>query len=577
MPIVVGVGIALVAMTVWIGVRGFLAKGELEAAVPLAGQVQKQLIAGDAPAAQKSFARLDQHAGAAASLTSDPIWRVGEAIPFVGPNLTVVRELASVVNQVSGQAIRPLVNAAGSLNVTSFKPVDGSVQLQPLIDAAPEVSAAAAALSSANTRVTAIDATASLPPLQAATIQLQDAVLEANEVASSVDRAVQLLPAILGADGARNYLVLFQNPAELRSGGGIPGALALIHTEGGRMDLVQQASSSDFPPFETPVLDVATDTRGIYGDTIGQYIQNVTLTPRFPIAADLAREMWKRKFGVDVDGVLSADPVMLAYLLDATGPVDVGAGEQLTSANAVQLLLSEVYARYPVPSDQDAFFAAAAAAVFSKLSSGQLDAPKLIAALTRAGAEGRALIWSARPEEQALLSGTTLAGELPVSDSDTQRFGIYLNDGTGAKMDYYLVPEVKVGQAVCRNDGLVTIATELTLTSTAPADAAASLPAYVTGGGAFGVPPGIIRTVVRVYGPPGSVNLGATSPAVGFAAYQAEDDTYPVTIFTIDLAPGENTTVTTSMLAPAGFAGEVAAVITPGINLPETSQMLVTC
>ncbi|MDJ0336171.1 DUF4012 domain-containing protein [Salinibacterium sp. G-O1] len=577
MPIVVGVAVALVAITAWIGIRGFLAKGELEAAVPLAGVVQSELIAGDAAAAQKTFASLDQHASAAASLTSDPIWRFGEIVPFVGPNLTVVRELASVVNQVSGQAIKPLVSAAGHLDVGSFKPVDGTIQLQPLMDAAPDISAAAEALASANDRVVAIDASASIPLLQAAAVQLQDAVLEANEVALSVDRAVQLLPAMLGADGARNYLVLFQNPAELRSGGGIPGALALVHTDGGRIDLVQQASSTDFPAFEAPVLDVPTDTRGIYGDTIGQYIQNVTLTPRFPITADLAREMWKRQFGVDVDGVLSADPVMLAYLLEATGPVDVGAGEQLTSENAVRVLLSDVYARYTVPSDQDAFFAAAAAAVFSKLSSGQLDAPKLISAVTRAGAEGRALIWSARPEEQTLLAGTTLAGELPVSDSDTQHFGVYLNDGTGSKMDYYLTPELKVGQAVCRNDGLVTIATQLTLTSTAPADAATSLPGYVTGAGAFGVPPGIIRTVVRIYGPPGSVNLGATSPAEGFAMYLAEDDTYPVTIFTIDLAPGESVTATTTMLAPARFAGEVAAVITPGINTPETSQMLMTC
>ncbi len=575
-PIVAGIVVALAAVTAWIGVRGFLAKDELEAAVPLAGQVQDHLIAGDVTAAQQAFASLDGHASAAASLTSDPIWRAAEIVPFVGANLTVVRELASIVDQVSGEAIKPLINATENLNVASFKPVSGTVQLQPLIDAAPDISAASAALDSAVNRVAALDTSAAIPMLQAATVQLQDAVLAASEVASSVDRAVQLVPAMLGADGARNYLVLFQNPAELRSAGGIPGALALIHTDGGSIQLTQQASSTDFPFFDPPVLDVPVDTRGIYGDTVGQYIQNVTLTPRFPIAAELAREMWNRQFGVEVDGVLSADPVMLSYLLSATGPVDVG-GEQLTAENAVQVLLSDVYARYPVPSDQDAFFAAAAATVFSKLSSGELDAPKLISALTRAGSEGRVLIWSARPEEQALLAGTTLAGELPVSDNATQRLGVYYTDGTGAKMDYYLTSEVKLGQAVCRNDGRVTIAADVTLTNTAPADAATSLPEYVTGGGAFGVPPGVIRTVVRVYGPPGAINLGATSSTEGFAMYLAEDDTYPVTAFTVDLAPGESLTATTTMLISAGFTGEIAAVTTPGVNAPATSQREELC
>ena len=43
-------------------------------------------------------------------------------------------------------------------------------------------------------------------------------------------------------------------------------------------------------------------------------------------------------------------------------------GDQLTADNAVQLLLSDVYARYPVPAHQDLFFAAAADAVFDAVS-----------------------------------------------------------------------------------------------------------------------------------------------------------------------------------------------------------------
>ncbi|TFB67457.1 DUF4012 domain-containing protein [Cryobacterium sp. Hz9] len=46
-----------------------------------------------------------------------------------------------------------------------------------------------------------------------------------------MNRAVQLLPAMLGADGQRSYLLLFQNNPEVRATGGLPGAFAEISTE----------------------------------------------------------------------------------------------------------------------------------------------------------------------------------------------------------------------------------------------------------------------------------------------------------------------------------------------------------
>ena len=151
---------------------------------------------------------------------------------------------------------------------------------------------------------------------------------------------------MLGASGPRNYLLLFQNPAELRATGGIPGAVALVHTENGKISLTQQASSADFPHYTPSVLELPLETRGLYGNIVGEYLQDVTMTPYFPLSGQLAREMWKRQFGTEVDGVLSMDPVTLSYLLRATGPIALPTGDTLTSDNAVKLLLSDVYARY---------------------------------------------------------------------------------------------------------------------------------------------------------------------------------------------------------------------------------------
>ncbi len=43
------------------------------------------------------------------------------------------------------------------------------------------------------------------------------------------------MPAFLGADGDRNYLYVFQNNAEVRSTGGLPGNISLVHASDGRV------------------------------------------------------------------------------------------------------------------------------------------------------------------------------------------------------------------------------------------------------------------------------------------------------------------------------------------------------
>jgi hypothetical protein len=274
---------------------------------------------------------------------------------------------------------------------------------------------------------------------------------------------------------------------------GLPGAFAEVSTENGQMQITRQASASGIV-FDEPVFDLPAETRDIYSDLVSTFMGDVTLTPQFPITGALTREMWKRAYGTEVDGVISLDPVALSYLLRATEPITLPTGEVLTSDNAVQLLLTDVYAKHDNPVDQDAFFAPAAAAVFDAL----------------AGGERRILIWSAHEDDQKLLEGTTLTGDLPVSDASAERIGVYFNDATGAKMNTFLDTRIDLGEVTCRNDGRPYYAVDVTLTNTAPLDAATPLPESVTGPGTYGVVQGNIRTIMLVYGPPDSQNLGAT-------------------------------------------------------------------
>lgn len=567
----------ILAAIAWVGTRALLAKAELENAVPLATSVQSQLASGNSGAARDDAARLADHANAAASLTSDPVWLVFEGIPSLGANLSVVRQLADAVKIIANEAVLPLTDAAEGITIDDFKPVDGAIDLQPLVDARSRVAQASAALSRAEGVMAEVDASDVIPQVQEAAEDLTVLLSGASESVGAVDRAVRLVPEILGVSGPRDYLVLFQNPAELRASGGIAGAVAQMHTEGGQMQLVKQVSSAEYTHYDSPVLDLPVETRGIYGDITGQYIQDVNLTPDFVQSAELAQEMWRLQFGVTVDGVLSIDPVALSYLLRATGPITLPTGDVLSPDNTVQLLLADVYERYPDTDDQDAFFAAAAASVFSAIAGGDADPIALIAALSQSGAEHRVLVWSADAEEQSVLADTTLAGGLPISDTETQRFGIYLNDATGAKMGPYLGVQTAVGQITCREDQRPNYAVEVTLTNSAPGDAATVLPKYVTGGGAYGVAAGNIKTLVSVYGAPGMENLGVLRDGADFGYHPAVDAGYPVSGVSIVLSPGETTTIRLSWLGSASFTGNIETQTTPVIHRNETNKLDLGC
>lgn len=576
--IVLALVLLLIFAVVWVGARGLLAKRHLEQSVALVSTLRTQLTDVDTAAAQKTAEQLEDHASSARSLTGDPLWGAAQYTPFFGTNLRAVRDVAVVVDDVATGAVRPVAGVVGDLNQDAFTPKDGRVNLQPLVDAQPAVARATKTLSKAAGAADAIDTTSTLSPVTSAVNQLRNALGTVSQQAATANKVVQLAPAMLGHEGDRSYVLLFQNNAELRAGGGIPGAVALLQVKDGAISLGNQAAGSSFGPYEKPVLPLSADTTSLYGDITGRYMQDVNLTPRFEVTGPLARAMWKEKFGQQVDGVLAIDPVTLGYILRATGPVQLPTGDTLTSDNAAKLLLSDVYAKYPDPTVQDAFFASAASAVFEKVSSGGFDTKKFITALTDGTKDGRLRLWSADKTEQKEITGTPVAGDLPTASAQTREFGVYLNDGTGSKMDYYLDKKVAVGSSVCRKDGRPTSVVEVTLKNTAPADASTSLPRYVTGGGDFGTEPGKIKTLVAVYAPADAIYLGASQDGKGAALQTATDGEHPVAQLRTLLAPGESTTFRVAFLGEAKFAkAGVQAESTPGVRQSKTAPLQFDC
>lgn len=544
--------LAVLVMAFWLGTRASMIRDELEATSQLIPVLKNDLASDNAEAAASTVGSIRKHTGAAREASQDPLWTLTSALPGVGPNFSAVAEVARSADDVASLGLAPIVSVFDSLDWNAVLPNNASADLGPLREASPNVVSAARAVRMSVERLDRIDTSELMPQVRAPLEEARDHLAAITGPLNVAADASQLAPQMLGADGARNYLLIIQNNAESRASGGIPGALAVLTLDNGKLSLSAQSTAGSLG-IMSPTLPVDQQQQQIYSARLGKFMQDINLTPDFPTAASTAQAMWERKTGQRVDGVISMDPVALGYVLKSTGPIQITSPEllaitdgslptQLSDQNVVKTLLSDVYAQIDRPQVQDVYFAAVAKEVFSALSSGKADAKGLIEGITRGTAEGRVLLWSASKNDQSIIAQYPLSGSISGPSVSPAQFGVYFNDGTGAKMDYYVKRTVQLVQE-CARDGYEQTTVRITSTNTAPADAATSLPDYVTGGGIFGVPAGEVQTNIVSYGP-SQANM-ETAVIDGkkseFASYRHGDR--PVGTLTIRLAPGQSSTV----------------------------------
>lgn len=556
--------VLLVVFATWVGIRGWMAYQHLsriEAGISEASSA----LASDPGAAGATLARLASDASAAHDLTSDPIWHLAEGSPWVGPQLQAFAAVASAGDALLSDALLPLVTAAQDTSFDALKPVDGRIDTTGLAVLAQPAQSAAAVAAAAAEELEGVNRTPLVGVLGRAVEKSTGVFEQAANSLDALSRATRLLPDVLGQNGERDYLVLVQNNAEWRSLGGIAGTAILLKTDRGAISLANTESGTSLSNgIKNPVVDLPADVQNIYETRPARFFQNLTQIPDFTFDGPLAREMYKQRTGVEVDGVIALDPVVLSYLLRATGPVALPDGETLSADNAVTTLLSSVYERYTEPAAQDAFFAGATGAVFHAFLEGRGSTVSLLTSLATAADQRRVLMWSADPEEQALLEGSSVAGELPATDGDTARFGVYLNDGGGSKMSYYVKPDVSLVWDQCEPDGRNgqrQLTLRVNFTNTAPADAATSLPKYVTANGAFGTAPGTATVVSNVYLPEGYELVSGTT-ATGTVSPTGSFEGRQVLTFGFQLLPQASADFTVTVRATT-TASKAEALVTP--------------
>lgn len=556
----------------WVAVRGIGAVDDLQQVAKGATQLKAAIASGDIEGAEPIAESIALNADSAHSLTSDPVWQAFGFVPWLGPNFRAVSDVAQIADDVSADALTPLLEVAADFDLAGLGFTGGAIDLAPFAEIEKPLGAASTALTDAELRAQRIDADATLPPLADAVRELRTSVTEAATVVGALHGASVLLPTMLGGEGPRDYVLAMQNNAELRSSGGIIGSIALLHAEGGRITLEKQASTTDFPELDTP-LPLSDSTVALFEDRPGRFLQNITSIPDFSEAGATIAARWEGRFGGEIDGVIAVDAVVAAHLMEATGDLAFGPFTA-TPETVISILLSEVYAAIPDPAAQDDVFAQAASALFGAALAGG-DPKALIGALAESADEGRIRIWSAHEDEQEVLAASELGGTIPQDSDDATYVGVLMNDATGAKMDYYTRAAISTSVGTC--EGGPTTQVRVTWTNTAPVDAATSLPAYVTGNGVFGVPPGSVRTLIAVYGPEDATpsRIDRDGEEEGVQTTLLGDRS--VVQHEVLLAPGESTTITVEFQGEGAGERLTEVLGTPLIEGPELSREDLRC
>lgn len=570
--------ILIVAFTGMVIKNAFDAKSGLEAARSSAQQAKSALQQGESEEALRFADEAGAHAQDAHDATHSFSWSIASFVPFIGSPFETGRQISDVVLGLASDVLKPAAQTGTALSPDRL--IDGSrVNVQMLRDEQSNLSQLADSASRLDAAARAIPDAGFVAMLDEARNQLQDQTGEITGLLDNTALAAKLAPAMMGADGPRNYFMAFQTNAEARGTGGLLGGFGVLNFDNGQAEVDTLGANTELDKPFTPI-DLGVEFEENYGyvNPFGDY-RNSNLSSHFPYAAQIWKSMWAQQTGMTVDGVIAIDPFALSYILGAAGPVTMPDGEQVTAENVVELTESTAYQRFPT--DQAArkrYLQDIAGEVVSKLTTSTGSPRALLEALGKAVGQGRIAVWSAVPEEQQLLEETPLAHAVP--DDPAPYAGVVINNLGGNKMDYYLEREIEYVADGCVGDTRNSTIT-VRLKNAAPQE---SLPDYVAGSGGLNealpieLQSGSMATSVRLLATTGAKLESALSNGERVQVFTGTELGHPTFEVQVVIPPGKSGELSFRLTEPTAAGAARVPVqplvdeVVPTVSVPECSQ-----
>lgn len=548
----------VVVVLVAFGVSGFMllnsaktVKSQAKETVEIVGGLKDKVTSGDFSTLPDDAKKIDELCSSMKKETSSPMWTMASFIPVYGSDINAARTMVDALSDVSSGALVPMAdNLAQATPGKLFQ--NGTINVSALQAVADSLSDSSKVFKSANKKVQSIGDT-HIAQVTELVDKAKDGFAVLDGAVDAAEKVAPVLPQMLGANGqTRNYLVYAMNNVEIRACGGFGGSQGLISVTDGQMSI------GDFVPRiglsgDEAVESVDEEDEALFGDHSNLYNSGNTYSPDWPRNSQRVAALWKSQYGQDVDGVVGIDPVFLQYLLGLVGNVSLPDGTVVDGTNAAKVLMHDVYWNYPVE-ESDGIFASVASAAFDKILGGigDVDVTKLVGAFERGAEEGRLIAWMRNDDEQNAIKEMGIDASLPDPDDPSADpvAGVYFNNLSFSKLDWYLNADTQIGQGVKNGDGTYSYRITVTLKNIMTQEEAGKLPDYVAAS-ARDAARDDERLNVSLFAPTGGSISDLTVEGTQFGLGAATWHGIPFYSGTVDLHAGETTTITYTLTTSA--------------------------
>ncbi|MCX6765963.1 MAG: DUF4012 domain-containing protein [Candidatus Moranbacteria bacterium] len=176
--------------------------------------------------------------------------------------------------------------------------------------------------------------------------KLPPAIVFIDEFLANSDVFVDML----GGNGPRKYLFLFQNNQEMRPTGGFIGSYGLMDINNGRIR--RFFVDGIFNP-DGQLKDKIVPPGPIQKISAAWSLHDSNWWPDFPASARKAVLFYEKTGGPTVDGVITLTPTVMQKLLEITGPIEMSDyGVTIDSVNFIEAIQQEVEIDYDKEENQ---------------------------------------------------------------------------------------------------------------------------------------------------------------------------------------------------------------------------------
>lgn len=442
---------------------GMVALGVSVARVPGAADDARQQLdaakiaieAGDQDEAEAAVERARDHVDTVQLGMQGPVGLVGQWIPVIGTSVRDARHLGDALDAVTtvaelGAETYPEISGADSTFFTG-----GEVDIPTLRRLVDNAAQAQAELTHARSALSDIEASG--PGSSRLAAARDEALAQVTPLHDGLTTSMPLLrqlPAILGAEGERKYLVAILNPAELRYSGGTPLTLTPITVLDGRIEFGEAVDTESNTAMFRPRY-----WRKVKGNPFHRgrvRVLNATIPPSWPVAGAETLNAWRSMRGRNMSGLFAVDVVTLARLAQLTGPMEVPGYGRVDGNNLVETLVGS-YDRFTDVAERKAANRALVPLFVDRLlETGQL--PDKVRVLVEA-AQGRHFATYFRDEEsQGALEGLAVTGDLSPTEHDY--LGVFTQNVVPSKTDYWQSRTIR-SDVRLRPDGSARVALEV--------------------------------------------------------------------------------------------------------------------